>query len=85
MKFIGGTPHCVETDNRDDESFGREYLDKIASYISRNYGPNQMFDAEEVCEAARDHIATYYDPADVFDADALATWAEANGYVKQDN
>jgi|AMFO01.1.fsa_nt_gi hypothetical protein len=49
-----------------------------ASFVAAGVDPLML-------ESAIDWIASNLDPYDVFDEDALAEWAEPNGYTKGDS
>lgn len=75
------------TDSADDRDFGARYLEGILEYVTENFEITDLYDKQDIADAARDFISDHYYPQDLFDDDELALWAAENGYViaKADN
>lgn len=61
-----------------DKNFGSEFLDQITNFVGREFDVQDVFDEEKIiayCASKK--------PEEVFDEDALQSWAESNGYAKE--
>lgn len=68
-----------------NEQFARELLttyplDQALSWIKSNMDIDDVYEAKEILQYIREN----YDAEVVFDRKELEQWAEANGYVKEE-
>ena len=57
--------------------FGEHFFDDIVDYIASNLDVLDVFDRDRIKDCATSEFL----PEEIFDAQVLSAWAEANGYI----
>jgi hypothetical protein len=68
-----------------DRDFGEQFLEGIVEWIGCNFKPNEVFEMDELVDAACDNVHERKNPEDVFDEEQLENWAERNGWVRKES